>query len=68
MELNSRNSLYFNTFELCLHLEDEVFINELIDILLEYKMKIHIHHFYRDLSKMTNIKLFKYLIESNKSE
>ena len=68
MELNSRKSLYFNTFELYLHLEDEVFINELIDILLKNKMKIHIHHFYRDLSKMTNFKLFRYLIELNKSE
>ena len=68
MELNSIKSLYFNTFELCLHLEDEVIINELIDILLEYKMKIHIHHFYRDLSKMSNTKLLKYLVESNKTE
>ena len=62
MELNSRNSLYFNTFELCLHLGDEVLINELIDILLEYKMKVHIHHFYRDLSIMTKIKLSKYIV------
>ena len=43
-----------------MHLGDEVLINELFEILLEYKIKVHIHHFYRVLSKMTKTKLLKF--------